>query len=76
MHSAVPTYFTDKMCYFAAANGYTGFRSYFGEMFTSDRYDRIFVLKGGPGTGKSRLIRNVGTIFEGRVHRLHRSRLC
>ncbi len=45
--------------FFAAANGYTGFRSYFSEIFNSDQYTRIFVLKGGPGTGKSSLMRRV-----------------
>ena len=45
--------------FFAAANGYTGFRSYFSEIFDSSEYTRIFVLKGGPGTGKSSLMRRV-----------------
>ncbi len=57
-------YFNDKRCFFAAANGYDGFRSYFDEWFKPDDYTRIFVLKGGPGTGKSRLLRTVGTVFE------------
>ena len=50
---------TGRKQYFAAANGYTGFRSLFGEIFKSEDYDRIFVLKGGPGTGKSTLTRRV-----------------
>ncbi|MBQ7315081.1 MAG: hypothetical protein IJW83_03655 [Clostridia bacterium] len=58
------SYFSDKRCFFAAANGYSGFRSYFHEFFRPDDYTRIFVLKGGPGTGKSRLLRSVGTVFE------------
>ena len=48
-----------KAIFFAAANGYNGFRSYFDELFNSAEYERIFVLKGGPGTGKSSLMRRV-----------------
>ncbi len=49
--------------YFAAANGYGGFRSYFPEIFKADDYNRIFVLKGGPGTGKSSFMRRLGADF-------------
>ncbi len=45
--------------YFAAANGYSGFRSLFGDIFRSESYERIFVLKGGPGTGKSTLMKGL-----------------
>ena len=45
--------------YFAAANGYTGFRSYFDRIFDSRKFDGIYVLKGGPGTGKSTLMKNI-----------------
>ena len=43
--------------FFAAANGYSGFRSYFDRVFPSEEFERIFILKGGPGTGKSSLLR-------------------
>jgi len=49
--------------YFAAANGYTGFRSYFREIFDSENFDRIFVLKGGPGTGKSSFMKTIEQRF-------------
>ena len=45
--------------YFAAANGFTGFRSYFGEVFNPKNYDALYVIKGGPGTGKSSLMRRI-----------------
>ena len=45
--------------YFAAANGYSGFRSYFEKIFPSEDYRRVFVLKGGPGTGKSTLMKRL-----------------
>ena len=49
----------DENAYFVTANGYRGFRSYYGDVYRSDEFTRIFVLKGGPGTGKSRLMREV-----------------
>ena len=48
--------FTD---YFAATNSYKGFKSYFKKIFDSRKYERIYVLKGGPGTGKSTFMRNI-----------------
>lgn len=45
--------------FFAAANGYTGFRSYFDKVFNSEEYERIFVIKGGPGTGKSSFMKKI-----------------
>ncbi len=52
-----------KSC-FAAANGFDGFRSYFKKIFSPEAYSRTFVLKGGPGTGKSTLMKKVITHFE------------
>ena len=45
--------------YFAAANSFDGFMSYFDNVFSSRSYSKIFVLKGGPGTGKSTLMRRL-----------------
>lgn len=45
--------------YFAAANGYSGFRSYFKSVFNPTEYLRLFILKGGPGTGKNTLMKEV-----------------
>ena len=50
--------------FFAAANGYDGFRSYFGTVFCSEDFDRVFILKGGPGTGKSTLMRRIAGLAE------------
>ena len=41
--------------YFAASNSSEGFKSYYPEVF--GRADRLYVIKGGPGTGKSGLIK-------------------
>lgn len=43
--------------YFAATNGFEGFRSYFHDIFNPKNYDTIYILKGGPGTGKSSIMR-------------------
>jgi hypothetical protein len=45
--------------YFAAANSYRGFISYFDKIFPVAEFDRMFILKGGPGTGKSSLMRSI-----------------
>ena len=54
---------TCKLQYFAAANGFSGFRSYFDKIFLSSRFDAVYVLKGGPGTGKSSLMKNICNSF-------------
>ena len=51
--------------FFAAANGYFGFRSYFEKIFAPDDYDRIYLIKGGPGTGKSSLLKAIANAFVG-----------
>ena len=45
--------------FFAAANGYDGFISYFEKIFDPRDFARIYILKGGPGTGKSSLMRKI-----------------
>ena len=45
--------------YFGAANGYGGFRSYFDKIFKSDKFNNVYVIKGGPGTGKSSLMKKI-----------------
>lgn len=48
--------------YFAASNGGRGFVSYFDKVFDNDRYEKVYVLKGGPGTGKSSLMKKAAII--------------
>ncbi len=43
--------------YFAASNTGTGFVSYFDEIFGD--LDMVYIIKGGPGTGKSHFIREI-----------------
>ena len=49
--------------YFAAANGYSGFRSNFTKIFSSERIDKLFIIKGGPGTGKSTIMKKLAKEF-------------
>ena len=45
--------------YFAASNSASGFFSYYGDCFDDRRIKRLYAIKGGPGTGKSRFLREV-----------------
>ncbi len=51
----------DEDAYFAASNSKDGFYSYYGQCFDSARVKRLYAIKGGPGTGKSRFLREVAT---------------
>ncbi len=55
--------------YYAAANGFSGFRSYFDEVFYHSGMSGIFILKGGPGTGKSTLMRKILEFFSKKEYR-------
>ena len=45
--------------YFAASNSFGGFTSLFDSIFHPHKFDRLFILKGGPGTGKSTLMKRL-----------------
>ena len=47
--------------YFVASNSKNGFCSYYQECFDDKRIHRVYAIKGGPGTGKSRFMRDVAT---------------
>ena len=49
--------------YFASRNGFDGFTSYFHQVFDPSKYTKIFILKGGPGTGKSTLMKRLHEEF-------------
>ncbi len=53
-----------SMSFFAASNSADGFKNYYGECF--ERADRLFIIKGGPGTGKSTFMRRVADMAEAR----------
>jgi hypothetical protein len=50
--------------YFIAANGYTGFRSQYDVFFRSALYTRVYIIKGGPGTGKNRMMQEIAQKVE------------
>ena len=48
--------------FFAASNTKDGFVSYFDSIFSENECDRIFILKGGPGVGKSTFMKKIATL--------------
>lgn len=52
--------------FFASMNTANGFQSYFNEIFDPKHYNRIFILKGGPGSGKSSLMKRIANEAEER----------
>ena len=50
--------------YFAASHSAGGFKNYYPEVFS--RADFVYIIKGGPGTGKSSLMKRVAKACEGR----------
>lgn len=48
---------------FAGSNGAKGFHSFFQYVFR-DGARRVYLLKGGPGTGKSSLMKNLATVLQ------------
>ena len=47
---------TDRLRYFAACNSENGFYSFYSRVF-HEELGQIYIIKGGPGTGKSSLMR-------------------
>ena len=56
-------YMFKNKTYFAAANGYNGFRSNFEKIFSLQKLEKLFVIKGGPGTGKSTIMKKLAKEF-------------
>lgn len=52
--------------YFAASNSGKGFVSYFGDVFDASRFEHVYIIKGGPGTGKNIFMRSIATEAEAR----------
>ncbi len=50
-----------EACFFAASNSSHGFQNYYPVCFGEARgVERLYIIKGGPGTGKSYFMRTVG----------------
>ncbi len=50
--------------YFLGANTPTGFRSMFEESYSPEDGWQVYIIKGGPGTGKSTLMRRVAALAQ------------
>ncbi len=50
--------------HFAASNSGKGFKSYYGEVFGGEEITHRYLIKGGPGTGKSTLMREIAQAAE------------
>lgn len=57
---------------FAASNSAKGFRSYYGDIFDGKRFERLYIIKGGPGTGKSSFMRSVARYAEEKGYSVER----
>lgn len=55
---------------FGAANSTQGFYSHFDSLFSS-KFQRVYILKGGPGTGKSTFINKCAKEFQCPVEKYH-----
>jgi hypothetical protein len=51
--------YQNQNIYFASANTANGFISHFSDIFDSNSLEHIYILKGGPGTGKSTFLRAI-----------------
>ncbi len=51
--------FDRKKILFAAANSGDGFKSFYSEIFDREEIERRYLIKGGPGTGKSTFMRSI-----------------
>lgn len=58
--------------YFAAANSGRGFVSDYPILFDTTRLNRLYLIKGGPGTGKSTLLRRAAAYAEGKGRSVRR----
>lgn len=55
---------------FAAANSGEGFKSFYRQIFSPERFVRRYLVKGGAGSGKSTLLRRVAETASERGHRV------
>ena len=56
---------SSQIRYFLGANAPTGFYSLYSHLIRAEQARAVYILKGGPGCGKSTLMRQVGTAMEG-----------
>ena len=52
------------LSFFPGSNTCRGFHGFFPELMTDDEMQRVLILKGGPGVGKSTLMKRIGAAWE------------
>ena len=57
MSASKPKFLADPL--FAAANSGKGFKSFYSEIFADESIERRYIIKGGPGTGKSSFMKRI-----------------
>lgn len=53
-----------RITYFAGSNTETGFRGLYDDIAEEDSMERVYIIKGGSGTGKSTLMRKIASDAE------------
>ena len=53
-----------RICYYLGANAPSGFYSLYDQLIDPEQARDVRILKGGPGCGKSTLMKQVGTAME------------
>lgn len=61
-----------EQVYFASSNTTNGFQNYFDIIFDPEKLRSIYILKGGPGTGKSTLMKAIAVYAEELGHDVER----
>ena len=59
-----------EVSYFLGANAPSGFYSLYSHLLPPEQARVIYILKGGPGCGKSTLMRKVAQLVSQQVHRV------
>ena len=52
-----------KVCFYLGANSPTGFYSLYDQLLEPEQAETIYILKGGPGCGKSSLMRRASVEY-------------
>lgn len=62
----------EEILYFASQNTAKGFISYFDKVFCEEKLKRLYIIKGGPGTGKSTAMKKAARHWEDQGFRVSR----
>lgn len=62
----------DSMSYFLGANTSVGFYSLFNQLYNPEKNNKIYLIKGGPGTGKSSIMKHIASAADKKGLSVHR----